>query len=156
MKPTLNAIKALPPDMSRLSYRCHEKTRSAAALLSHMLGHVEDMNNAVDTFFVDEKSAVREFESKEDAAAYFAKNATALAEKLTHIDDKTWDKQIIDFRHDGHSIFAYSMSNTFWLMLFDIIHHRGQLSTYYRDMGVRNPNIYGPTAEDVEARMALN
>ena len=156
MKPTLGAINGLPTDMSKLSYRCHKKTRSAAGILSHMLGHAEVMNNAVNTFIADEKSAVREFASKEDAASYFEKNAAALAEKLSNIDDKTWDQQIIDFRHDGHSLFAYPMTNTFWLMLFDIIHHRGQLSTYYRNMGVRNPNIYGPTAEDVEVMMSLN
>ena len=46
------------------------------------------------------------------------------------------------------------MSNLFWTLMFDIIHHRGQLSTYYRTMGVRNPQIYGPTAEDMEAMLA--
>ncbi len=46
-------------------------------------------------------------------------------------------------------------SAIFWMFMFDIIHHRGQLSTYYRHMGVRNPQIYGPTAEDMEAMMAV-
>ena len=48
------------------------------------------------------------------------------------------------------------MSAMYWMMMFDIIHHRGQLSTYYRQMGVRNPSIYGPTAEDIEPMMAKN
>jgi uncharacterized damage-inducible protein DinB len=42
----------------------------------------------------------------------------------------------------------------FWGFLFDTVHHRGQLSTYYRQMGVRNPSIYGPTAETIEEMMA--
>ena len=46
------------------------------------------------------------------------------------------------------------MSAIFWTVMHDIIHHRGQLSTYYRHMGVRNPNIYGPTAEDMEEMKA--
>lgn len=156
MKPTLSAINGLPADLSKLSYRCNEKTRSAAEIISHMLGHAEEMNNAVDTFIVDEKSALREFESKENIAAWFEKNATSFAQKLTRIDDKTWEERIVDFRHDGHSLFAYPMMNMFWMILFEMVHHRGQLSTYYRPMGVRNPGIYGPTAEDVEEMMALN
>lgn len=43
------------------------------------------------------------------------------------------------------------MSNMYWMFMFDIIHHHGQLSNYYRHMGVRNPQIYGPTAEYMEA-----
>jgi uncharacterized damage-inducible protein DinB len=32
--------------------------------------------------------------------------------------------------------------------LFDLIHHRGQLSTYLRAMGGKVPSIYGPSADD--------
>jgi uncharacterized damage-inducible protein DinB len=154
MQRTLNAINGLQTDMAKLSYHCDEKARSAAALLGHMLPHAEIMCVAEQCFIAQEKSVPKIFDSKEDAAAYFTQYATLLADKLSNVDDATWESQIIDFRLDGQSLFAYPMSNTFWLLLFDIIHHRGQLSTYYRHMGVRNPPIYGPTAEDVEAMMA--
>ena len=153
MRPTLSAINGLPSDLSALSFSCDAKARSATALISHMLGHAETMNNAADSFIIDERSAVRTFASKEEIAAYFEKNATALANKLTAVSDSTWEWQVVDFRYDGQSLYNYPMTNTFWMLLFDIIHHRGQLSTYYRHMGVRNPGIYGPTAEDVEAMM---
>jgi hypothetical protein len=32
--------------------------------------------------------------------------------------------------------------------LFDIIHHRGQISTYLRAMGSTVPSIYGPSADE--------
>ena len=35
-----------------------------------------------------------------------------------------------------------------WLMWFDCIHHRGQLSTYLRPMGSKALGIYGPSADD--------
>jgi uncharacterized damage-inducible protein DinB len=35
-----------------------------------------------------------------------------------------------------------------WGFLFDIIHHRGQLSTYLRPMGSTVPQIYGPSADE--------
>ena len=35
-----------------------------------------------------------------------------------------------------------------WNFLFDIVHHRGQLSTYLRPMGSTVPQIYGPSADE--------
>jgi len=34
-----------------------------------------------------------------------------------------------------------------WGFLLDLIHHRGQLSTYIRPMGGKVPSIYGPSAD---------
>jgi len=156
MSHTLSSINGLPTDMDRLSYQCDQKARSAATLIGHMLGHAEVICNASDSFVADERSVPKQFSSKEDAAAYFEKYTSLLVNKLKNIEDKTWDEKIISFCVDGHELFAYPMSNTFWMAMFDIIHHRGQLSTYYRRMGVRNPQIYGPTAEDMEAMVAAH
>jgi uncharacterized damage-inducible protein DinB len=35
-----------------------------------------------------------------------------------------------------------------WGFLFDIIHHRGQITTYLRAMGAKVPQVYGPTADE--------
>jgi uncharacterized damage-inducible protein DinB len=35
-----------------------------------------------------------------------------------------------------------------WGFLFDIVHHRGQISTYLRPMGSTVPQIYGPSADE--------
>ena len=35
-----------------------------------------------------------------------------------------------------------------WGFLFDIIHHRGQISTYLRPMGSTVPQIYGPSGDE--------
>lgn len=35
-----------------------------------------------------------------------------------------------------------------WSFLFDIVHHRGQISTYLRPMGSTVPSIYGPSADE--------
>jgi|SRR3569833_1213974 len=151
---TLSAINGLPADMTKMSYQCNEKARSAEALISHFLGHAEVMDNSVGGSAANEKSALTKFASKEQAAAYFEKHATSVLEKLKDVDDNTWEQQIVTFQVDGNDLFAYPMLNIYWMLMFDIIHHRGQLSTYYRSMGVRNPSIYGPTAEDMEAMMA--
>jgi uncharacterized damage-inducible protein DinB len=35
-----------------------------------------------------------------------------------------------------------------WSFLFDIVHHRGQISTYLRPMGAKVPQIYGPSGDE--------
>lgn len=35
-----------------------------------------------------------------------------------------------------------------WGFLFDIVHHRGQISTYLRPMGSTVPQIYGPSGDE--------
>ena len=34
-----------------------------------------------------------------------------------------------------------------WSFLFDIVHHRGQITTYLRPMGSTVPQVYGPSAD---------
>ncbi|MEO8721254.1 MAG: DinB family protein [Ginsengibacter sp.] len=150
---TLGAVNALPKDMDKLHYRCHEKSRSAEQLIGHIISHAESLNHAIKTFINDEVSD-RKFSSVAEAADSFEKNATEVSETLKAIDEKIWEEQIVEFKVDGNKLFAYPMNAIFWTVMHDIIHHRGQLSTYYRHMGVRNPNIYGPTAEDMEVLMS--
>ena len=54
---------------------------------------------------------------------------------------------------NGRIVLTEPMHLFFFHFLKDIIHHRGQLTTYYRNMGCRNPSIYGPAAEDIEDRI---
>ena len=155
MKRTAAAVRGLPADMSKLSYKCDEKARSAAEIIGHILPHAEALSKATESFIANEENG-KTYESIEEAATYFEKYATQLVEKLQATDDATWNEKIVEFHLNGNKLFAYPMSNLFWMFMFDIIHHRGQLSTYYRHMGVRNPPIYGPTAEDIEAMADLN
>ncbi len=39
-------------------------------------------------------------------------------------------------------------SSMAWSFLFDIIHHRGQITTYLRPMGSTVPQVYGPSADE--------
>jgi uncharacterized damage-inducible protein DinB len=45
----------------------------------------------------------------------------------------------------GHKRPASPMA---WSFLFDIVHHRGQITTYLRPMGSTVPQIYGPSADE--------
>jgi len=45
----------------------------------------------------------------------------------------------------GHQRPAAPMA---WSFLFDIVHHRGQITTYLRPMGSTVPQIYGPSGDE--------
>jgi uncharacterized damage-inducible protein DinB len=64
--------------------------------------------------------------------------------------EKRW-KDLPADRWDGTIEFFGSerpVSSIVWGFLFDIIHHRGQLTTYLRPMGSTVPQVYGPTADE--------
>ena len=60
-------------------------------------------------------------------------------------------KQLPDARWDGTLEFFGSQrpaSPMAWGFLFDIVHHRGQITTYLRPMGSTVPQIYGPSGDE--------
>lgn len=58
-----------------------------------------------------------------------------------------WE-QDVPFTFQGQEIMKASGYENAWGFLFDLIHHRGQLSTYLRPMGAKVPAIYGPSADE--------
>lgn len=53
-----------------------------------------------------------------------------------------WSGTMHIFGHD------FPTSAMAWTFLFDLIHHRGQISTYLRPMGAKVPQIYGPSGDE--------
>jgi uncharacterized damage-inducible protein DinB len=67
--------------------------------------------------------------------------------KLEQTDDARWSGRI-PFLFQGQEVMNEPGGETAWGFLLDIIHHRGQLSTYLRPMGSTVPQIYGPSADE--------
>jgi uncharacterized damage-inducible protein DinB len=70
-----------------------------------------------------------------------------LTKKLRALDPARWEKRV-PFMFQGHEIMNETGYENAWGFLFDIIHHRGQISTYLRAMGSTVPQIYGPSADE--------
>jgi uncharacterized damage-inducible protein DinB len=66
---------------------------------------------------------------------------------LEQLDAKRWDDQI-PFIFGGQEVMRDTGANNAWGFLLDMIHHRGQLTTYLRPMGAKVPQIYGPSADE--------
>ena len=59
------------------------------------------------------------------------------------LDENSFNTVDVALLVSGKPLLTIPRSNMLWFFLFDIIHHRGQLSTYIRPMGGKNPAIYG-------------
>ena len=72
----------------------------------------------------------------------YERQSASIAERLSALPDAKWTGAMNFF---GTERPASPMA---WSFLFDIVHHRGQISTYLRPMGSTVPQIYGPSADE--------
>ena len=66
---------------------------------------------------------------------------------MRELPESHWERKV-PFTFDGKEIMSETGYGNAWGFLFDLIHHRGQLSTYLRPMGSTVPSIYGPSADE--------
>jgi uncharacterized damage-inducible protein DinB len=146
-----NCLRSVPED--KWDWRPHPKNRSAKQLLDHFVSHAEDLVEGVETGVVNHR-AMANYASIDQAVDEFEKQSEKLLKLVAETSEEDWNNKIVPLVVLGMKINEPVMRDICWMFLFDIIHHRGQLSVYYRQMGVPNPKIYGPTAEMTEAMMA--
>jgi len=67
-------------------------------------------------------------------------------QRLSALTSAQWEGPC-PFVYAGHEMNRTGLANA-WGFLFDIVHHRGQITTYLRPMGSTVPQVYGPTADE--------
>ena len=77
-----------------------------------------------------------------DVLDAYEKQSATLPDRWKKLPAERWDGQLEFF---GQQRPASPMA---WSFLFDIVHHRGQISTYLRPMGAKVPQIYGPSGDE--------
>jgi uncharacterized damage-inducible protein DinB len=157
----LRVFKALPVDKS--DYRPHEPSMSAAELVWLLAYEVQTGEELIDTGQSNWKETVCggvtiTYSPMGSAPKNLGEMITAyekahqeLVRRLKELDDKTWEEKKVKFVVDGQVTHEDTLGGAFWLLLFDAIHHRGQLTTYIRPMGGKVPSIYGPSADNPSA-----
>lgn len=70
-----------------------------------------------------------------------------ITRRLHALDTARWE-QNVPFVYQGQEVMSAPGYENAWGFLLDIIHHRGQISTYLRPMGSTVPQIYGPSADE--------
>ncbi|HUF46869.1 MAG TPA: DinB family protein [Vicinamibacterales bacterium] len=138
-----NVVAALPAD--RLDYRHDPKSRTAAELIGHLIGHFQDLVELIDDGVIHHRMHVP-FRDLPEAIALLDAAAGDTASRMANVSDEAW-AQPGDFFVGDRSAIKAPRQALAWLLLLDGIHHRGQLSTLIRPMGGKVPSIYGPSAD---------
>lgn len=143
----LAVMEAVPAQ--RLDYRPHPTSRSAHELIGHLVGHHQDVLELAQTGKINHRIQVP-FKNLDEALQMYRTAHTALEQEFGAMNESTWESPG-KFLVNGEVKYEFSRRDLAWMLFFDSVHHRGQLSTYLRPMGGKVPAIYGPSADTMVA-----
>lgn len=137
-KVTRNVIARIPEGSD---YRPDPKSRTAKEIAWQIVCEEKMIIEALDTGKAEWAPPPMPTTMKEVLEAYERQSAT-MPERWHALPSERWDGTLDFF---GTQRLASPMA---WSFLFDIVHHRGQITTYLRPMGSTVPQIYGPSADE--------
>ncbi len=139
----LNAV----PDKNH-TWRPDPKARTGIELTAFVAAHAPILATLVETGEV-RGGAMEPPRSVKEALGPFSALLPRVEKALKGIDEKSWDQKIGNiYGPDGKAFMTAPIGALAWATLFDLIHHRGQLSMYIRPMGGKVPAIYAPSGDD--------
>jgi len=128
-----------------MDYKPHERSPSAQQLVSTLTSELATCVTVAREHRGEWRSDPAP--SLEEMIAQFERSATELVELVAAMDDAAWDAPA-RFYYNGKMVNEQPASAFLWMIHFDAIHHRGQLTTYLRPMGSKVPAIYGPSGDE--------
>jgi uncharacterized damage-inducible protein DinB len=150
----IRVFKALPAN--RLDYRPHPASRSAgqlvALLVSAQKSCIQLCKNRKSLYSGLRWQDPATLGSQDQMISAYERDHNTLAVQLHSLDDNGWNHQAWLIQGTDEILLKDTVGGLLWIALFDIVHHRGQLSTYIRPMGGKVPSIYGPSADDAGER----
>ena len=136
---TTGKVLARNPDGS--DYRPDPKSRTAREIAWQIVCEEKMIIEALEDGKAEWAPPPLPATMKEVLDAY-KKQSAAIIKRWKSLPAARWDGKIEFF---GSERPASPMA---WSFLFDIVHHRGQISTYLRPMGSTVPQIYGPSGDE--------
>jgi uncharacterized damage-inducible protein DinB len=136
-------LEAVPAD--KLDYKPHERSPDARQLVWTLAAEMESCTPMAAQGHYDWK--LDPPPPLDEMIALFNRSHGELLAQLGTLDDATWERPA-QLRANGQVVMEQPLGEYLWSILFDSIHHRGQLTTYLRPMGAKVPSIYGPSADD--------
>jgi uncharacterized damage-inducible protein DinB len=140
---TMGVLLALA--QADLSYKPHERSSTAAQIISTIIRHLEICNDLAAKRHAD--VAPRSVASNQVLIREFEEQSVALGKRLSQLKQQQWE-EASQLRLGEQVILERPLGEIMWLYHFDLIHHRGQLSTYLRPMGAKVPSIYGKSGDE--------
>jgi uncharacterized damage-inducible protein DinB len=137
-KTTRNVFARIP---EANDYRPDPKSRTAKQIAWQIYAEERMIIEALETGKVAWAPPEMPATMKEVVDAYETQSADII-KRWKALPDERWNGQLEFF---GKQRPASPMA---WSFLFDIVHHRGQITTYLRPMGSTVPQIYGPSGDE--------
>jgi uncharacterized damage-inducible protein DinB len=137
-KTTRNVLAKIPDGSD---YRPDPKSRTAQQIAWQIVCEEKMIIDALENGAAEWAPPPMPAAMKDVLAAYETQSA-AIETRWLALPPSRWDGALEFF---GQSRPASPMA---WSFLFDIVHHRGQISTYLRPMGSTVPQIYGPSGDE--------
>jgi len=137
-KTTQKVLERIPEGST---YRPDSKSRTAKEIAWQIVCEEKMIIEALETGKGEWAPPAEPPTMKEVVDAY-AKQAADIRERWEKLPAERWTGTLEFF---GSQRPGSSMA---WSFLFDIVHHRGQITTYLRPMGSTVPQIYGPSADE--------
>lgn len=137
-KTTRNVLARIPEGSD---YRPDPKSRTAREIAWQIVCEEKMIIDALESGKAEWAPPQVPETMKEVLEAYDEQSA-GMAERWNALPASRWDGTLDFF---GSQRPASPMA---WSFLFDIVHHRGQISTYLRPMGSKVPQIYGPSGDE--------
>lgn len=139
----LRVLKEVPKD--QLSYKPHERSPSTEQLVWTITAEQRACLDVVDEYKTEWENIPPP--PLEEMLEKYEQWSNELIERVSQVDEEAWDR-VAQFYYEGKVVFEQQLGAFLWFILFDTIHHRGQLSAYLRPMGGKVPAIYGPSADE--------
>ena len=136
---TTRKVLARIPEGS--DYRPDPKSRTAQEIAWQIVCEEKMIVEALETGMAEWAPPPVPATMQEVLAAYERQSAT-MPQRWEDLPAERWDGALDVF---GTERPASPMA---WSFLFDIVHHRGQITTYLRPMGSTVPQVYGPSADE--------
>jgi uncharacterized damage-inducible protein DinB len=141
---TRSVLEQLPPH--RLDFRPHPKAPSAGELFWTIVRGLQIRLDIV-TSYESDGPLIEPHPSHQEMLASYLHLTQRIAEELGTVYEKRWTAKA-QFRMNGRVALDWPVRDILWMFHFDMIHHRGQLTTYLRPLGARVPSIYGKSGDD--------
>jgi len=137
-KTTRKVLERIPDGSD---YRPDPKSRTAQEIAWQIFGEEKMIIEALESGNAVWAPPPMPATMKEILAEYDRQSA-GISRRLEELPAERWDGTLDFF---GKKRPAAPMA---WGFLFDIVHHRGQITTYLRPMGSTVPQVYGPSADE--------
>ena len=137
-KTTRNVLARIPEGSE---YRPDPKSRTAKEIAWQIVCEEKMIIEALESGKVEWAPPPMPETMKELVEAYERQSAEII-DRWKALPSERWESSLDFF---GGQRPASGMA---WSFLFDIVHHRGQISTYLRPMGSTVPQIYGPSGDE--------